>query len=410
MEVSRELPPGKEKPLETKRFAQLLSAAIEATLEDLRKFSVPQKLQRFNLQDKEGIQPAEITAPDYRNEIVHKYFNDIFSSKNKELITVIDYLWERGALKIKLIGPDPDKASWGNWTLFKIVAAPLLVALKRTAKEHLFDRGKVASWAIDQDKIQQAIEDVVALYGKHSQLITAFCPLGGVKLPSDGCQDIASDIRLCKWTDRDVCLFLDRHGLDFLWDDIKSPWINRNLAEISFPIEVGPKIKQTSIVEQVQSCLDLLKWSLLLAKDQEVPVSEGTCVLTARLDKRGGRFRRDENLECGNYPLDLSDIKTCGEFLKNFRSAREILKRPDELDQALWHFGRSCVASLPRDVLVEAVMGLDAILVSGSGEANYKFSLHGATLLSGYVSDGEKIHKILKKFIICGVRLLTERN
>src|SRR5207237_791197 len=57
----------------------------------------------------------------------------------------------------------------------------------------------------------------------------------------------------------------------------------------------------------------------------------------------------------------------------------------------LWHFGRSCVASLERDVLLEAVIGLDALLVPGSGESTYRFSLHGAVLIGAGTGRGTQV-------------------
>jgi hypothetical protein len=67
------------------------------------------------------------------------------------------------------------------------VREPLVVALEDTAIERLVDHGVVETWTVDADKIAKAIEDVVAMYGQRSQLVTALCPLGGLKLlPGDG--------------------------------------------------------------------------------------------------------------------------------------------------------------------------------------------------------------------------------
>src|SRR5680860_115620 len=394
MEVTRELPEGEEKPLDAEQLAQLVRQAIEEALDALRRLQVPQEKQHVNCLMDGKIKNVEVLVPAYGHEVVWQYFRDIWSFEKSLALT--DYLWEHGAMKNTFSGPDPGKAQWAEWTLFQIVADPIRVALRQTAKEYLFDFGEVAPWTVDQDKLNQYIDDVVALYGKRSQLITAYCPLGGVELPSEGYQEIVSGIRLAKWTDREIGLFLERHGGDYLWDDFKAPWIRRNIAIVSFAIKWGQRIEQGTIEEQTQNCLDLLKWSLLLTKDQDIPVSEGTCILTCRLDRRGGRFRRDDNLACGNYSLNDSDIQHFRDLVKQYRSARETLNKPEDLDQALWHFGRACVAALPRDVLVESVMGLEALLIPGGGEARYRFGLHGAAILSNTVTSAEDLNKDLK--------------
>ena len=39
-----------------------------------------------------------------------------------------------------------------------------------------------------------------------------------------------------------------------------------------------------------------------------------------------------------------------------------------ELQDAIWHFGRACLTPLPRDILLESVIGLDGLLVPGGGD------------------------------------------
>jgi len=395
MNTPKTLPPGEEKPLDSERLAELVRKAIDRTLEDVRKLKVPQTLRGVYRLKEQGIEYVEIPTPQYKDEIVWKYFNE--NRRSKESIALTDYLWVNGAFKKTLSGPNPNKDDWALHVYFEIVVDPLRVALTQTAREHLVDQDVVVPWTVDQDKLEKAIEDVVALYGKHSQLITAFCPLAGLDLSSEDYQVIASDIRLRKWTDRDLCLFLSRHGDDYLWDDIKTPYVARNIAEISFPIKYGQNIEYIEIERKARDRLDLLKWSLLITKDQDMPVSEGTCLLTARLDRRGGRFRRDENLSCGNYTLDNAAIQRCSDLVQQFRSAIDALQKPDDLRQAPFHFGRACVAFLPRDVLLESVMGLEALLVPGVGDSKYRFRLHGAAMLSVESACGEEHYRILGK-------------
>lgn len=395
MTETKVLPPGEEQPLDDKLLTELVRKTIYRTLEDLRTLAVPQQLWGVNRVNGDGMDYAEIAAPEYRDLVVWKRVNDIWRSEESTALT--DYIWDHCALKTQMTGPDPNKEDWARWTYGQLVHDPLLVALEETIRERLVDHGVVETWTVDPDKLEKAVEDVVALYGKRSQLVTAFCPLGGLKLLSEDSQEIAPDIRLRRWTARDVCLFALRHRYEYLWDDFKAPYVERNIAEINFPIKMGQGVQQKDVEEMVRDRLDLLKWSLLIARDQELPVTEGTCLLKARLDKRMGRFRRDESLHAGDYALDKATLQHCSDLVQRFRSATKAMKKPHDLQQALWHFGRACVGSLPRDVLLESAIGLDSLLVPGGGDSGYRFCLHGAAILSSNIPNGEAQYKALDK-------------
>lgn len=390
MTETRALPPGEEKPLDCELLTELVRKAIYQTLEELRNLSVPQPLGGINRVDDNGIDYYEIASPNYRDPIVWERVNQIWRSEESTALT--DYIWDRGALKQQFTSPDPNRESWTNWTYHNLVRDPLVVALEETARERLVDHGVVETWMVDADKIEKAVEDVVALHGERRQLVTALCPLGGLKaLPRDSLE-LAPDIRLRSWTARDVCLHLTRHRGEYLWDDFKAPYIQRNIAEIHFPIKMGRK---TDVERMVRERLDLLKWGLLLAQDLAQPVVEGTCLLKGRLDRRMGRFRRDENLGAGDYTLDDAALNQCIDLIQRFRDAIQTMEKPHDL--GLWHFGRACVASLPRDILLESAIGLDSLLVPGGGDSRYKFCLHGATILSTNTSDGERHYKALNQ-------------
>jgi hypothetical protein len=395
MTETRVLPPGEEQPLDCKLLTELVRNAIYRTLEDLKNLSVPQQLQGVNRVNDNGMGYYEIASPNYGDTVVWERVNQTWCSE--ESIALTDYIWDCSALKQQITGPDPNKESWARWTYNNLVHHPLLVALEETTRERLVDYGVVDTWAVDTDKIEKAVEDVVAMYGKRSQLVTTFCPLRGLKLLSEDCLEIAPDIRLRRWTTRDLCLLLSRHRHEYLWDDFKAPLSERNIAEINFPIKMGKGVQQEDVEAMVRDRLDLLKWSLLITRDQDQPVAEGTCLFKGRLDIRMGRFRRDENFSAGDYTLDDTALHQCIDLIQRFRSATQAVKKPDDLYQALWHFGRACVASLPRDILLESAIGLDSLLVPGGGDSRYRFCLHGAAILSTNMFEGETHYQALNQ-------------
>ena len=61
-----------------------------------------------------------------------------------------------------------------------------------------------------------------------------------------------------------------------------------------------------------------------------------------------------------------------------FQSAKVLLEAyaaarvtSEELDSVMFSFGRSCFASLPRDALLEAAIGLEMLLVPDAGDSTW---------------------------------------
>ena len=90
--------------------------------------------------------------------------------------------------------------------------------------------------------------------------------------------------------------------------------------------------------------------------------------------------------------IDDSAIETSQELIRRFRQAAE---SSSELKDALWYFGRASVAELDRDILLESSIGLETLLVSGSGDSRYRFALHGAVVLSNTDQQGSDLFRNL---------------
>lgn len=382
--VTRVLPPGEERELECDRLAELIRKAIIRTLHDLKNLSPPYPELGVCRPEGESCVHYKIQSPGYREKEVREHIHKIWRSE--ETIALIDYIWDHGALKETITGPEPNKESWAKFKFDKLVHHPLLVALETTQRERLIDLGKIEAWEVDEDKVEKVIQEAVDFYCRKKQLVTAICPLAWLNLPSGTSIELASDIRLRGMTTRDVCLLLSRHKHEYHWEDFKQPAIVRDVAEICFPIETG---KKHNVHGLIQDRLDLLKWGLFVAFDMNEPVAEGTCVIKGMLDARLGIFRRDENMG-SLYKIDEKRMQKCKEIIQNFRNFSK-----DQLKSALWHFGRACAANQPRDILFESAIGLDLLLVPGSGESRYRFCLHGAAILAENKDEGEIIYKEL---------------
>jgi hypothetical protein len=248
---------------------------------------------------------------------------------------------------------------------------------------------------------QENIEDTVALCSRQSEVGIALCPLSKVNFLSEEVE-LTPDIRLRRWSRRDICLFRFRDSQEFLWDDFKVPGVINSVAEMSFsvPERRGQIIRGISsqesqhIITNVQDSLDLLKWALFVAADSMQPVAEGTCLIKGRLDFRIARFQRDQNLH-SLLSLNGAAIDRCKRLITDFRAVSDQWQK--DIQQALWHFGRSCVATLPRDILLEAAIKLDGLMVPRSGDSQYRFCLHGAVILSSKNHNSTELFARLKK-------------
>ena len=384
------LPPGEGKSLDCGMLAGLIRQAIYRTLDDLKSLQVPQSVQTVSRPHERGMHINEIMSPNYRDEVVWKRIAQIWQSEESTALT--DYLWDRGALKITFSGPDPDKDSWARATYGDLVHQPLLVALENAQWANLVDQGVSEPWVVDDERIDNVVEDVVAMYCERTQLVTAFCPISRLEAPAGTCLDVAPDIKLRRLTFREISLFLLRHPHEYLWEDFKAPYVVETIAEVSFPIKMGKEGQRGGIVSRVQDRLDLLKWALMITLNRDQPVAEGACLIKGRLDSRLGRFQRDENMGVFRFSLNETAVDRCVKLMKHFR---ESAAQAPDLNHAIWHLGRACVASLPRDILLESVIGLDFLLVPGPGDSRYRFRLHGAAILSTNHEEGEMYFKML---------------
>lgn len=141
--------------------------------------------------------------------------------------------------------------------------------------------------------------------------------------------------------------------------------------------------------------IDLIKLAIFILKGEKIPIAEGTCVF-----ERGYRFNRAapyqyasgqediffdwgrtqrNSLNWPNIELTRNDSDPLIEIVRLLEQQRN---KEQDIKQAMWHFGRACIAPLPRDVLLESVIGLDKLLVPGGGDSRYRFALHGAAILS----------------------------
>jgi hypothetical protein len=86
-------------------------------------------------------------------------------------------------------------------------------------------------------------------------------------------------------------------------------------------------------------------------------------------------------LTSGEIRLDVKGGQSAAKLLDLLQKAGTIY--PDLLD-VVWMFDRATLAVLPRDILLESAIGLERLLVTGSGENTRRFKFYGAALIGGH--------------------------
>jgi hypothetical protein len=224
--------------------------------------------------------------------------------------------------------------------------------------------------------------------------VVVYCPIAGITLGDDLRTFEAEDgVKVSKPTRDEQLIFLSQYHHEFLEDE-DSSWLSRVIVEIEHDFSPPSSIRMISPAEEhaitasVASTLDRLKWALMLSGESTDVVEEGPVIIRGPAGFRARTLRRsDLPPSIRSYkPLHVNEeiSQRTIAYIKAFKEAE---RRSRELALAMWCFGRTCTTYLSRDILLDAVFGLEMLLVPDPGESTYKFSLHGAALL-GDTGDG----------------------
>ena len=133
--------------------------------------------------------------------------------------------------------------------------------------------------------------------------------------------------------------------------------------------------------EVISNNIDCLKWAAMRAADSELPPTEGVCIILTKSGSRLNSIRREDGIGTMGVNLNLKQ-EELDKFVKLYSSFNSSNAKIYGLDKALWHFGRSCLSTIERDILLESAIGIDSIVSNDSRDSAYRFQLHGSALLS----------------------------
>lgn len=205
---------------------------------------------------------------------------------------------------------------------------------------------------------------------------------------------LPDDVTLRRWTARDKCLVMSKFRDHFLWQEATSYIFGDVAVKANF--EAPLKQDDRNIAAAVLRRIDRFRLALTLLDPKNWKKGEGI-VLILVSSRTGQRrvirlVRLDHLDQWSPYRLDDQSVERLRRMLSEIGVAAEKLR---ELEGAVERFGRACSADLAPDKLLEAVVGLESLLVSGASEASYRFSINAATLLAG---DNENVQELFPRY------------
>lgn len=324
----------------------------------------------------------------------------------------LDYLVGCGKPRLPPALQNADRAIRNRYIISQLISTPVMNIFQDNAIVELVRDGHFVPWVITQDQIINYVSKASSALKNDKVYIKVYCPLKGAKLEGQSSIKLLENMYLKTYTSEEKCIFFSKYSNDFGLDGFSIPRGNLlecdSIAEIEYDLGIG--ISKKKLVELISNDLDLAKLAVFILNDQDEPTEEGTCII----ESIGRDFYEIEHrIKRQNARIiwhgDNSGIKTSGspniniqeKDLPRLVSIISVLKEQShmhyEIQDAIWHFGRACLVPLPRDILLESVIGLDNILVPGSGDSSYRFKLHGAVLLANERETTSDVFNILDK-------------
>jgi hypothetical protein len=376
------LPSSIERRMDSSVLAGLMRQAIRGAVAELAACSVIMSKREVYRMGAGGTGGSHLVEfPAYHAREVFDWLAK--HGRSPEAMALLNYVWDHGALKKTITRDDdqiPTREAWEGFALLDLVHVPLLRALEWQAIGFAVDGESPKPWNIDETVLDEVVYRLARRYSERREEIVAVCPVVGIDLPGGEEIGLSSEITLRSWSPREKSIFLTRFHTEFRWDDFAVQAASC-VVEMRATVSVGEHYgSHNPSWRAIFDKLDLLKWAVLASTVDPRPLVEGPCMILGAGGELLRSTKREERYSSGAVSLDGRTIAECRMLLERFRGVAANIPK---LQDVVWHFGRACVAPLARDIVLDSVIGLEMMLVSGPGESRYRFSLHGATLLRG---------------------------
>jgi hypothetical protein len=342
----------------------------------------------------------EISFPNYRCDKVFNRVEEIWY--NEEFIKLSDYLWDKNSYHLIIGGKNskPDKKDWARFVFLHIIHGPLLTILNNSGIKSYIKNRKIINWYIDKEIIgfysELCVNHIIEKDNKEHSF-HGLCLIRNIeiKIPDIDFLEFNDTVKLKKLAIFDKCYINTLYHSELLWDDFVSPMFTSSylLVKTNINTDNYHNVDKDYVADKIKENLDILKLSLFAISLKRVPINEGTCIVINNLEHRFFRFKRQDHLNYGTFEITNKNID---ELKSKFNNLISFSKKHKEIDHAIWHFGRACIADLSRDILLESAIGLESLFVHGNGDSTYRFCLHGSSILGSTYNETDT-YKLLNK-------------
>lgn len=414
--VTRKFPPGEAQGLEPERFKSLLEPALREYSDILLTSETNFQWPHTVYQKHENGSISSIKIPSFPiyeqislDEAIRK---KLLSGQNVR--NLLDYIWDRGAMPYTLSGPDPQRAHWEWYVVQNLLNDPLGRVLDRLAHNEAISTSSVAKPTMSSGDIGKLQDELILRFCHDQYRFIATCPLYKITGEPGTVWQLSDGISLRIYTEEEKLRYLSR--IDYHVPPIGYSGKNMILSgtavlEITGSISMEEryrgnlpksptKLPRDIIRERIEDRIDVVKLALTLAFNSDIPPKENTIIC----EDIFGDYEFNKLLSFKRDSWSEGSFNECNMTAEKEEVARRltsdlltIQKKSQDLKLAIWYWGRSSLAQLSRDILLEGVIGLESILVPNAGESSYRFRLHGAALLSGSPAEAVGYAEKLKK-------------
>ena len=389
--ANRELPTNERVEMNQHELAKVLKIAFVNALPFVYRSSPQQKLYTIWRPIENGAAAYTLALP---NSIsIWEPFNEALD--NGAFDDLESYLWDHGVPRVTVMVPDPDRKAWSRWAINQYLRPTMVQWLEDMFIQSAIDGLNPIPWPMISDDVLDGITSLQArLICKDEVMVRAYFYPHAVRLPTDTPEiQLGNDITLRNLDEREKRVVLSTSAPHVLWDEfIPFPGLD-TLCEIK---QWVPRTEMGTVNDKIIEKLNVLKLALTLTKSDLWKNAEGVVLIATQspTNYRGiSRLMR-------RHGTQWSGLDVGGENLEILRGHFEALEQgistnPD-IKFAVWRFGRACTADVSQDQVVEAVIGMESLLVPNPGESTYRFSLHGAAMLCEREEDPGQLVKSLR--------------
>lgn len=394
---TRELPDTKAKPMDEQHLAELIREAMVAFNDFIRTRPIPTETIDVlrPLASGHGYQSESFVRPRF-NHAVFDYqaeHMDIPAAK-----ALMDYLWNHGGHRITLTSDnaDPGRSGWAINAFHMVVCSSMCDLWEQHSIRSLSATGLWPPFEVPNEEINQLASDIASIEVGNGAKIKITIPFLQLTLEGQKSVELEPGVTLHQWTLEDKAVYLHTINHVYARFDLRGPLMSDCYLEIiANERQVFEQGRDAASLEKfVGAIVGRLKWVIMLATNSKQLIRELLATTTMQQSITGffPIRRQAVKIESEGAGLDKKGCQSAAKLLEMLKNAAKVY--PDLLD-VVWLFDRATLAVLSRDILLESAIGLERLLVDGSGENTRRFKTYGAALIGGNsIETAKRLGKI----------------